>query len=220
MFIGHFGVGLAAKKIDSKPSLGTLFMASQFIDLLWPIFLILELEKVKIDPGNTAFTPLDFIYYPFSHGFVSVLIWSVLFGIVYYFIRKNVKTSILLGSLVMSHWILDLITHRPDLPLMPWSELKVGLGLWNHVIITLVIELLIFSAGAYLYIKTTRAKTKKGTISLWSLLIFLTIVYLMNVFGDPPPSEGALGYVGLSMWLLVAWGYWIDKNRKDTNSIS
>ena len=220
MFIGHFGIGLAAKKIDNKPSLGTLFMASQFIDLLWPIFLIFGLEKVKIDPGNTAFTPLDFVYYPFSHGFVSVLIWSILFGIVYYFIRKNIKGSVLVGSLVLSHWILDLITHRPDLPLTPWSELKVGLGLWNHVIITLVIELLMFSAGAYLYIKTTRAKTKKGTISLWSLLIFLTIVYLMNVFGDPPPSEGALGYVGLSMWLIVAWGYWIDKNRKDTNSIS
>jgi membrane-bound metal-dependent hydrolase YbcI (DUF457 family) len=214
MFIGHFGVGLAAKKIDNKPSLGTLFVASQFIDLLWPIFLILGLEKVKIDPGNTAFTPLDFIYYPFSHSFFGVLIWSVLFGLVYYLIRKNLKSSIVIGSLVMSHWILDLITHRPDLPLLPWSEIKVGLGLWNHVILTLIIELLIFAIGIYLYIRATKATNKKGTIGLWSLLIFLILVYFMNVFGDPPPSEGPIAYVGLTMWLLVAWGYWIDKNRK------
>ena len=214
MFIGHFGVGLAAKKIDNKPSLGTLFMASQFIDLLWPIFLILGFEQVKIDPGNTAFTPLDFIYYPFSHSFFGVLIWSLLFGLIYYYIRKNIKSSILVGFLVMSHWILDLITHKPDLPLIPGSELKMGLGLWNHVILTLIIELLIFSTGAYLYIKTIRPENKKGSIGLWSLLIFLVLVYFMNVFGDPPPAEGPIAYVGLSMWLLVAWGYWIDKNRK------
>jgi membrane-bound metal-dependent hydrolase YbcI (DUF457 family) len=214
MFIGHFGVGLAAKKIDNKPSLGTLFVASQFIDLLWPIFLILGLEKVKIDPGNTAFTPLDFIYYPFSHSFFGVLIWSVLFGLVYYLIRKNLKSSIVIGSLVVSHWILDLITHRPDLPLLPWSEIKVGLGLWNHIILTLIIELLIFAIGIYLYIRATKATNKKGTIGLWSLLIFLILVYFMNVFGDPPPSEGPIAYIGLTMWLLVAWGYWIDKNRK------
>ncbi|MBN1406324.1 MAG: hypothetical protein JW956_00965 [Calditrichaceae bacterium] len=214
MFIGHFGIGLAAKKIDNKPSLGTLFMAAQFIDLLWPIFLILGLEKVKIDPGNTAFTPLDFIYYPFSHSFFGVLIWSVLFALVYYFIKKNLKSSIILGSLVMSHWILDLITHRPDLLIIPWSDFKVGLGLWNHVILTLLIELLIFAFGAYLYIRTTQSINKKGSITLWSLLLFLILVYFFNVFGDPPPSEGPIAYIGLTMWLLVAWGYWIDKNRK------
>ena len=214
MFIGHFGVGLAAKKIDKKPSLGTLFMASQFIDLLWPVFLLFGIEKVKIDPGNTALTPLNFIYYPFSHSFFAVLIWSVLFGLVYYFVKKNLRSSILVGSLVMSHWFLDLIVHRPDLPLLPWSELKVGLGLWNHVLIAIIVELLIFAIGAYLYLKVTKAANKKGSITLWSLLAFLILVYFMNVFGDPPPSEGPIGYVGLSMWLLVAWGYWIDRNRK------
>ncbi|MEJ2543972.1 MAG: hypothetical protein P8Y99_07875 [Calditrichaceae bacterium] len=214
MFIGHFGVGLAAKKIDKKPSLGTLFMASQFIDLLWPIFLLFGIERVKIDPGNTAFTPLDFIYYPFSHSFFGVLIWSVLFGLIYYAIKKNLKSSILLGSLVMSHWLLDLVVHRPDLPLLPWSELKVGFGLWNHVLVAIIVELLIFVIGSYLYLKVTKATNRKGSITLWSLLVFLILVYFMNVFGDPPPSEGPIAYVGLTMWLLVAWGYWIDRNRK------
>ena len=214
MFIGHFGVGLAAKRIDSRPSLGTLFIASQFLDLLWPIFLLVGLEKVKIEPGNTAFTPLNFTYYPFSHGFLSVFLLSIIFGAVYFILKRNLKSSILLGSLVLSHWILDLIVHRPDLPLIPWSDVKVGLGLWNSVILTLIVEGFIFIAGAYLYIKTTKAENKKGSIGLWSLIIFLVIVYLMNVFGPPPPSPDAIAIVGLSQWLLIIWAYWIDKNRK------
>ena len=214
MFIGHFGVGLAAKRIDSRPSLGTLFIASQFLDLLWPIFLLVGLEKVKIEPGNTAFTPLNFTYYPFSHGFLSVFLLSIIFGAVYFILKRNLKSSVLLGSLVLSHWILDLIVHRPDLPLIPWSDVKVGLGLWNSVILTLIVEGFIFIAGAYLYIKTTKAENKKGSIGLWSLVVFLIIVYLMNVFGPPPPSSNAIAIAGLSQWLLIIWAYWIDKNRK------
>jgi len=214
MFIGHFGVGFAAKRVDSQPSLGTLFLASQFIDLLWPVFLLIGLEKVIIDPGNTAFTPLDFVYYPFSHGFLSVLLLSVLFGAIYFFLKKNFKTSIVLGALVMSHWVLDLITHRPDLPLIPGADLKVGLGLWNSVILTIIVEGFIFLAGVYLYLKTTHAENKKGSIGLWSLVIFFIIVYLLNVFGSPPPSTNAIAIVGLFQWVLIIWAYWIDKNRK------
>jgi len=214
MFIGHFAFGLAAKAIDKKPSLGTLFLASQFVDLLWPIFLLIGLERVKIDPGITAVMPLNFIYYPFSHSFLGVLIWSILFGLIYFSFKKNIKSSILLGSLVMSHWVLDLITHRPDLQLLPWNDFKVGLGMWNSIVLTMITEGIIFFVGTYLYIKTTRAENKKGNIGLWSLLIFLIIIYLLNIFGPPPPSEDPIAYVGLSLWLLVAWGYWIDKNRQ------
>jgi membrane-bound metal-dependent hydrolase YbcI (DUF457 family) len=214
MFIGHFGVGFAAKKIDKKPSLGTLFFASQFVDLIWPVLLLTGLEKVAIDPGNTAFTPLNFIYYPFTHSLLGVIIWSVLFGIVYYLIKKNIKISVLMGGLVMSHWILDLITHRPDLPLFPWTDIKVGLGLWNSVILTIIIEVLIFGGGVYLYMKCTKAQNKKGSIGLWGLTAFLLVVYVMNIFGPPPPSSEPIAVVGLAQWLLVLWAYWIDKNRK------
>jgi len=213
MFIGHFGVGFAGKRLDPRPSLGTLFLASQFIDLLWPVFLLIGLEKVKIEPGNTAFTPLDFIYYPFSHGFLAVLIWSLLFGIIYFLIKKNIKTSVLLGSLVMSHWLLDLLTHRPDLPLITGADIKVGLGLWNSVILTIIVEGSIFIAGVYLYQKVTRAENKKGSIGLWSLVIFLAIIYFLNIFGSPPPSTNAIAIAGLFQWLIVIWGYWIDRNR-------
>ena len=213
MFIGHFGAGFAAKAVDKRPSLGTLFLASQFIDLLWPIFLILGIEQVKIDPGNTAFTPLDFIYYPFSHSLFSVVIWAVLVGGIYFFMKKNLRGSILLGVLVLSHWILDLITHRPDLPLLPWQDYMVGFGLWNSIFFTVLVEASIFIIGAYLYFKYTSAVNKTGTYALWGLLVFLGIIYISNIVGPPPPSEGPIGYIGLAQWLLVAWGYWIDKNR-------
>lgn len=216
MFIGHFGAGFATKKYDSSPSLGTLFLAAQLVDLLWPIFLILGWEHVKIDPGNTAFTPLDFTSYPLTHSLVGSLFWSILFAGIYYWRKKQLKTSVILGGLVLSHWVLDFITHRPDLLLVPGIDIKVGLGLWNNVPATIIIESLIFAGGAYLYMKVSKAKNKTGSISLWSLIVFLGIVYVMNILGPPPPSEEAIGLVGLSMWLLVAWGYWIDRNRKVT----
>ena len=213
MFIGHFGTGLAAKKLDPKISLGTLFFAAQFIDLLWPIFLLLGLEKVKIEQGNTSFTPLNFISYPYSHSLFGVLIWSLLFGSIYYLNRKNIKSALLLAALVMSHWILDLISHKPDLQLIPWSEARVGLGLWNYVTASIVVEVLIYCVGAYFYVNSTKAKNRKGEIGMWGLLVFLAIVYLMNLSGSAPPSVNAIAIVGLFQWLIIAWAYWVDANR-------
>ena len=214
MFIGHFGVGLAAKKVATKTSLGTLFLATQFIDLLWPLFLIFGIEQVKIDPGNTAFTPFDFVLYPYSHSLIAVLFWSLIFGSIYFLIKKDLKTSIWLGVLVLSHWILDFITHRPDLPLLIGSSSPmVGLGIWNSVIATILIEGGIFILGVYLFIKITKARNKIGFYSFWSLIIFLILIYGMNLLGPPPESVDAIGYVGLSQWLIIAWGYWIGKNR-------
>jgi membrane-bound metal-dependent hydrolase YbcI (DUF457 family) len=219
MFIGHFGVGLAAKKIDKKPSLGTLFMAAQWMDLVWPLLLLFGLEKVNIEPNNNPFLRLDFIYYPFTHSLFSSIIWAVLFGLVYFIIRKNLKSSILLGVLVLSHWILDFIVHEPDLMLVPWSNVVVGLGLWNSVVLTIIVEGSIFILGSYLYIISTRAKNKTGQLSLWGLMIFLAIIYIVNIFGSPPPSVSAIGYAGLSQWIIVIWAYWIDNNRINVGRI-
>lgn len=214
MFIGHFGVGFAAKKVIPKTSLGTLLLASQFVDLLWPLFLILGIEKVSIDPGNTLVTPLNFIYYPFSHSLIGTLVWAILFGAVYYFIKKDLRTSIWLGILVLSHWILDFITHRPDLPLFIGSNSPlVGLGLWNSFVGTIIIESAIFVAGVYFFITVTKAKNKIGIYSLWSLIIFFIIIYIANLFGPPPESVAAIKYVSLTQWLLIGWAYWIDRNR-------
>lgn len=216
MFIGHFGLGFAAKKASHKPSLGTAFFAAQFIDLLWPFFLLSGIEKVSIDPGNTAFTPLNFISYPFSHSLVAVLVWSFLFGGIYYFVKKDKKSSLLLALLVISHWLLDLIVHRPDLPLSLSEETKLGFGLWNNKVLTIVVETIIFFGGVMLYAINTKAKNKTGTYSLWGLVVFFLLIYVMNLLGDPPPDAKTIGYVGLAQWLFVLWGYWIDVNRTAT----
>jgi hypothetical protein len=214
MFIGHFGVGFAAKSVDKKISLSTLFLASQFIDLLWPILLLLGLESVKIEPGNTLVTPLNFVSYPISHSMLGVFIWGVLFGVVYYSIKKNLRGSILLGVLVFSHWLLDLLTHRPDLQLFPWSDYKIGLGLWNSLAGTVTFESLIFIVGVFIFYRVGRPLTRLKQILFWSLVLFLAAIYVMNLFGPPPPSEEPIALVGLSQWILVAWAYLIDKAPK------
>ena len=213
MFIGHYGVGFAGKKIDNRPSLGTCFFAAQFLDLLWPVFILSGIEKVKIVPGLMAANPLDFTFYPYSHSLFFAVIWGFLFSAVYFLIKKNLKGSILLGSLVVSHWILDLIVHRPDLPILPWSDLKVGFGLWDSVPVSFLVEIVLFSLGAFFYLSTTKAKNKTGNFALWGLIIFLGVIYIANVFGSPPPSVEAIGIAGLSQWLIIFWAYWIDRNR-------
>ncbi len=215
MFIGHYGAGFAGKRADARPSLGTLFFAAQFIDLLWPVLILLGIEQVRIEPGNTAMTPLNFVYYPFSHSLFSVLIWAALVGGGYYVIRKNARAGVVLGLLVVSHWVLDLLVHRPDLPLVPWSNVTVGLGLWNSLPAGLLLELFVFGGGAFLYMRSTRPKNRKGSYGLWVLLGFLLVIYLANVFGPPPAEVQPIAVVGLSQWLLVLWGYWIDRNREN-----
>ena len=217
MFIGHFGAGLAAKSADDNPSLGTFFIAAQFLDLLWPVLLLLGLERVEVDPGNTAITPLNFVSYPISHSLLGVVGWSALFGLVYYAIRKQGKTALLLGGTVLSHWVLDLLVHRPDLPLEPWGGEKVGFGLWNEPVAAVTVELLIFGAGIWLYVRSTRAANKIGVLAMWALFAFLGLVYAMNLLGPPPPSAAPIPYMGLAMWIIVAWGYWVDRNRTARN---
>lgn len=214
MFTGHFGAGFAGKKFDKNPSLGTYFMAAQFVDLLWPLFLLLGIERVKIESGNTAVTPLDFTYYPFSHSLIGVIFWALLFGLVYFLFRKNVRAAFVLGAIVISHWFLDLIVHRPDLPIILGVDLKVGFGLWNSLIGTVIVEGLIFIGGLFIYLKSTKAKNKTGTFALWGLVAFLIIIYISNLIGPPPNSTEAIGIVGNAQWLIVIWGYWIDKNRE------
>jgi len=220
MFIGHFAAGLAAKRIASRPSLGTLFLAAQFIDLLWPAFLIAGLERVEIDPGNTVVTPLDFTSYPFTHSLLGVLVWSVLFAGVYFALRKSARSALVLGMLVLSHWVLDLIVHRPDLPLVPWGHIRVGMGLWNSLPFTVLLEGSFFALGALLYLKGTRALNTRGMLSFWGLMVFLLLMYAMNLLGPPPPSVTLIGYLGLLQWLLIAWGYWIDRNRTTVLEVS
>lgn len=219
MFIGHFGVGLAGKSAAKRVSLGTLFMAAQWVDLVWPILLLLGIERVQIDPGNTAFTPANFVYYPFTHSLVGVLVWATLFAAVYFFVKRSLKSSLFLGLLVLSHWLLDLIVHRPDLPLTFSNEHMVGFGLWNNIPLTITIEGLIFVAGVIIYMTVTRANDKVGKYGTLGLLAFLIVVYILNIISPPPESTTAIAIVGNAQWLIIFWAYWIDRHRSQRGLI-
>ncbi len=214
MFIGHFGVGFGAKAAAPKTSLGTLFLASQFVDLLWPTLLLVGAERVRIAPDITRVTPLDFEFYPISHSLVAAIGWGMLFALGYQGTKRYPRGASVLGLTVVSHWLLDLIVHRPDLPLVPGSGVKVGLGLWSSLPGTLIVEMGIFVAGAVLYLRNTRARNAIGKWALWVLIIFLVAVSLSNLFGPPPPNVKTLAWVGQSQWLLILWGYWVDRHRR------
>ena len=172
------------------------------------------LEHVRIDPGNTVVTPLDFYDYPITHSMVGSLGWSLLFGLTYFSLRRYPRGAWVVAAGVLSHWVLDLIVHRPDLPIVPGGATRVGLGLWNSLPGTLVVELGLFVIGTVLYLRATTAKDSIGHFALWVLLVLLVGVYVMNLLGSPPPSEKAIAIVGLGGWLFVPWAYWIDRHRK------
>jgi hypothetical protein len=215
VFLGHFALGLAAKKKAPGVSLGTLFLSCQFADLLWPTLLLLGFERVEIEPGNTVITPLNFVSYPYSHSLVMLLVWSALFALVYRFTTgRNAAAPIVIAALVFSHYVLDVLTHRPDMPLTIGGTAKIGLGLWNHRAATLAIESAMFAAGTFVYSSVTRARDRIGSIGLWTLIAFLVVIYGAAIFGPPPPDTSAIAVAGHATWLLVIWAYWIDRHRE------
>lgn len=218
MFIGHFAVGFAAKSVTPRVSLGTLFLAAQFIDLLWPSFLLLGLERVRIEPGATAVTPLVFEHYPYSHSLLAVLGWAVLLAGLHFLWRRDRRSAGMLAALVLSHWLLDLLVHRPDLPLLPWGGAVAGLRLWSSLPLTLALEVPLFAVGVWLYARSTRPTDPAGRWGLVGLVLFLLLVYAGNVLGSPPPSVEAIAWVGQLQWLLVLWGYWVDRHRRAANT--
>lgn len=213
MFIGHVAVGLAAKRFAPRASLGFLVGAPLLLDLLWPIFLLVGLEQVRIDPGNTAFTPFDFVYYPYSHSLAAVLGWATVIAALYHGVTHYWPGTLMIWGGVVSHWILDWIVHRPDLPLTISGDVYVGLGLWNSIPATLIIEVTIFVVGVWLYAMQTRPTDAAGRYGFWSFIIFLVIIYAGNILGTPPPSVTAVALVTMGLWLLVPWMWWVDHHR-------
>lgn len=213
MFIGHFAIGLAAKRVAPKVSLGTLVLSVQLLDLIWPIFLILGIEHVRIDPGNTAFTPLDFYDYPISHSLVTAIGWGALLGTVYFLVRRYVLGAWVLAAGVVSHWVLDVVSHRADMPLVPGLPVFVGLGLWNSIPASIVFEASLFVVGVVIYARTTTAADWKGRVAFWALVAFLATFWLLAPFSPPPPNAKAAGWASLLQWIFVPWGYGIERHR-------
>ena len=214
MFIGHFALGFGAKRIDPTVSLGTLFLACQLADLVWPTLVLLGIERVVVEPGNTAFTPLRFAFYPYSHSLTALLVWALVVGAAYRAIREApLAPALLLAALVLSHWFLDVATHRADMPMTIHGLTKIGFGLWQSVPWTIIVESLMFAAGLALYAQATTPRDRAGSVGLWCLALFLVVVNVANILGPPPPSATAVAWTAEAMWLLIAAGYYVDRHR-------
>ena len=215
MFIGHFALGFAAKQATPRTALPTLFAAAVFADVLWPIFLALGIEQVVIDPGNTVMTPLDLVNYPWSHSFVMLMIWGAIFGGVYFARTKDARGALILAALVESHWILDFVTHRPDMPIYPGGP-EFGLGLWNSPPLTWAIELAMFAVGVFIYARATRARDGQGKWGLWLLVLLFLAAYAGDAASEaPPPSVQFIwisALVATALTLLLTW--WVDRHRE------
>jgi membrane-bound metal-dependent hydrolase YbcI (DUF457 family) len=212
MFIGHYALGLAAKGVEPRLSLAVLLAAPELVDLLWPVFVLAGVEHVEVSPGNTAFTPLAFTYYPWSHSLVMSIAWAAASAAIVFLCDGTWRAAGVVGALVASHWALDFLTHRSDMPLWPDGP-RVGLGLWRSVPATFAVEVSMFAAGIVLYARATRARDRVGTWSLVGLLGLLFVAYIGNALGPPPPSATAVVVSALALWLVPLWGYWIERHR-------
>jgi hypothetical protein len=214
MFIGHFAVGFAAKRVLPNASLAALFAGAQLADLLWPFFLVLGLEEVRIVPGSNPLLVLNFIHYPYSHSLLMLIMWGAMFG---WICRARINGRFTFGVIAMvvvSHWVLDVVTHRPDMPVYPGGP-TVGLGLWYSVPATLIVECVMYGTGVWLYATSTRARGGIGRWGFASLAVFLAVAYLASLTGPPPPSIPALsGSLIVASAVILLWSWWADRHRE------
>ena len=214
MFLGHYAVALAAKRAAPRTSLGTLFLSVQLADMLWPVFLLTGWERVRIVPNPDPFLNFVFDAYPISHSLLTLVAWGVVFALLYRMRTGYARGAIVVALGVVSHWVLDVVVHRPDMPLYPGGP-KLGLGLWSSVTGTVVIEGLMLLASLWIYLGTTRARDGVGRYGFFALIVVVALSYVASTFGPPPPSTLALSIGGIVFgWLFVAWAAWADKHRE------
>jgi len=214
MFIGHFAVGFASKRVAPKSSLAVLLAAPLLADLLWPVFLLLGIERVEVTPSANPFLNLTFLSYPWSHSLVMGCIWALLFAGIYYAVTRYTPGTVMIAIGVVSHWVLDVITHRPDMPLSPWSSTLFGFGLWESVPATVIVESLMFVAGIWIYARSTTARDRIGHYAWWGLVAFTAFGYVMSLLPAKPPGVTAIGWTALSLGILTAvWAWWADRHR-------
>jgi hypothetical protein len=215
VFVGHYGPSLAAKAAQNSIPLWILFIAVQLLDVFWSIFVLLDIEKVRIVSGITATNPLDLYYMPYTHSLLGAMLWSIAAGVAYYRFRRaeGWSAGTIVGAAVLSHWVLDWVVHRPDLPLYD-NSLKVGLGLWNYPAFALVLEIAVLFGGMSLYLKTTKPVARGGRFGMLIFGVGMFAVQAYVFFGPPPTSDKAAAITALVSYLAFAGiAYWLERKR-------
>jgi membrane-bound metal-dependent hydrolase YbcI (DUF457 family) len=220
MFVGHLAVSLAAKRVAPRVSLATLILAAALADVLWIVFFTVGLEQVVIEPGIMAANSLNLVSVPFSHSLLMDAVWGLLSAGIYFWARRDSRGAWVVFAAVLSHWVLDVATHRPDMPILPGIDTRIGLGLWNSRAATLIVEGALWSAAVALYVRATRPSRRAGTYAFWPMIVILTALWLVSLRGDPPPSLAALARVNTVFFAVVlAWAAWMDHARTITGVV-
>ena|SRR2546428_13957613 len=216
MFVGHHGVSFAAKRADKTIPLWVLFIAVQLLDVFWGVFVLLGVEKVRIVPGFTASNPLDLYYMPYTHSLVGALVWSVAAYAAYRLLRRfggSHRAALFVGLAVFSHWVLDLVVHRPDLALYDDAH-KMGLGLWNYPAPAFLLEVAILFGGMLLYLRSTTATTPLGR---WGMPVFGVVMFAIQAgafFGPPPPAAWVTAVEAFVCYAVFAGvAAWLERGR-------
>lgn len=213
MFVGHYSVSFAARAASPKLPLWALFVAVQFLDVLWGVFVLIGLEKVRIVPGITATNPLDLYFMPYTHSLLAAIVWAVVAGVVWTRWKGNALGGRWMGLAVFSHWVLDLIVHRPDLPLLG-NRFKVGLGLWNQPAVAFLLEAGLLAGGMIWFLMRTPPATRGGTTGFVVFGVALTLVHAVVFFGSPPATPTAAAITALAAYAVLAGiAGWQDARR-------
>lgn len=216
MFVGHYAASLALKKFEKRASLGVLFLAVQFVDILFFPFVLLGIERVNIVENFTQSTHFELEYMPYTHSLLASLLWAGAAYIVFrWVIVKKNSVALVVALAVFSHWLFDLIVHTPDLPLWSDTSLKLGLGLWNYAIATFALEAGLLLSALWLYLRSTSATTAVGKYGMGVFVVFLLLVNVVNIFG-PPMGDSKLGlaiFALTSYFLFAAVAFWLDTRR-------
>jgi len=214
VFVGHFAIGFAVKRSASNVSLPLLFIAAAFSDILWIVFFTTGIEQVVIQPGLMIANSLNLVYIPFSHSLFMDAVWGGLLAGVYFQIGRDSRGAWILFAAVISHWFLDAAVHRPDMQLAPGIDMRFGLGLWNSRTATFVVEGFLWFGAVILYAGSTRPKVRAVSYAFWTMIVLLTVLWLISLRGDPPPSLKSLAIVNTVFFTIVGlWAYWMDRSR-------
>jgi len=219
VFIGHFGAGLALKRADRTLSLGLLFIAAQLSDLIYGVTLLTGVEKVSIVAGTSPLTSAEYIFFPYSHSLVATLLLAGLVALIFLIVPfksslPKSKTALIMATAVLSHFILDAITHNPEVDLLGNGVYKIGLGIWNYPIASYTIEALLLIAGLWIYLRTTKTITFGGKYGLLILSVILLTLNAVNTFGPYPTNTENFAATMLIVYLgTIVTAFWLDRKR-------
>jgi membrane-bound metal-dependent hydrolase YbcI (DUF457 family) len=213
MFVGHLAVALAAKRAAPRVNLGWLMAGVTALDLIWPVFLLIGIERVRIVQGATAFTPLVLEHYPWSHSLVMAVIWGLVLAALGRW-RGLAASGVLLVTLVVSHWILDFVSHAPDLPLWPGQSPRLGLGLWDSIPLTFGVEGALWLTGIVMYLRTGASRRPTAALAFWSLVAVTTLMWATSPWSPPPPNPRALAWFALIGWITIPWAALADRSAE------